>query len=755
MTIYYNTLDSDGMMVSSEPFEASEFDVRAQFEIDHKGATSQNTISFGLIGLSDQNNGVCTNFLLCRMTRGSSNNISLERVHGSAASASSVLTTASYTINNNVTYWTRMTYVGGHVRVYITTSQSKIWGAPVLDYRWVDTNYPCPVGYVSPGKGQCGIFARITPLRFGASAIDSYSTCIPITSGCVGDFGSWPSSGKLSMDGEYMAYGAKTPGSSFANMIIITAPDTQEQYDNWQTYYDNIDGYHYQFISNDSWSYNGYILYYASGLEINAAWKINSGTSIPGSPHNVLEASSLDDSGHADTNYITSGQALFHEYALSNVTPQGYSAYYNSTSRLVASIVPGLTSVSRGQNDTSGAPHVASTAYLYEEDQIVVYAFECYDYAKDYNTQDLLDTTCRLAQVEPQFRVLDSGSLALSGSPGIWSTPCLFDNSDKYDVDILLNTSLADGQEIGVGFRSSLGSSSSPGLVMSISRSGSNYYANLYDAGTSLVEQHLFAQAPAGAFTARMLTCFRGENFNFTFPTIYLNEDVYTCCTPLYPLSVISEPRITFIVARGPGTVTVDAYSLPELGDWREAVYLDPNSDGQGALNNIITERFIKNVSHSGDTLEFSAFDNHGASLGVYGALLSDDQPSQEDSEMFSYIHYEATDIKEALNADLIAQEGFLVKSIQSPTLDDDPARQAAYKQLRATEEMTDIRNLQLPSDMRLELEDKITIGYTTVGSIFTQVDEDYIINDLTFNFAPGQSDLKAGVRQWESDDAI
>ena len=741
--VYFQDLDKYGILASSEPFETADFDVRGQFNIIHTEATSSNTVCFGVFGLASETNGVVDQCIALRVYRGGSNNVRLEKIRGDFDTPTN-LATASFTIANNMDYWVRLVCQGGRFRAYLSTT--RIWGSPVIDYTWGQTDYPVMKGYVSPGKGQCGVFSKIMPLRFGTTAIDSYSACLPVSSSAsLQNFAGWPSAGKLFLDGEYMIYGAKSPGTTFPTMTILTDPTGNEYWDDSHSLYTISSGnYELAMMTNDLANYANYLIWYQTGNEANAAWKILANSTGSEYGHNIVTLTSIENSGHSNTSSIDDGNPFFHEEAvIQSFNPD----VLLSNTRLVAYILPGLLNISRGANGTSGAPHIASTAYLFEGDVINCKNFESYDFAEDYNTERLLRTTCFLAGVESEFITYASGSTALACGTGFANKTFIF--NDNYTcLDIQLSASLASGQELGVGFRTS---SASQGFVASVSYVGGVYYANLYDSGSVLLEQHRYHQVPTGQLNIRVVSCIKVAGDIGTFVAISLNGMVHTCHSELYPPKSLLLPLNAYIAANGTGTVTA-TYSIPEFGDWREAVYLNPNSDAQSDLSQVVADRFVKIVSRSGEKLKFSAWDNYGTAVQAMGALVVDDQTSQEDAEFFSYMHLEADNIHEVLDADLVANEGFRVKAFQTPLLIDDQARASANRQLRYAHEMTDIKTLVIPADLRLENEDKITVGYITEGSRLVRANASYVISDLQFSFESAKLDLQIGVRKWVDD---
>lgn len=739
VTLHYSALDQDSMMVGTALADSENFDVRCQFQIQHKGSTAHNTIYFGLLGLANQVLGVVSDCVMLRVQRGNfAGNVRLLKVRGGNMAGSAVLASAQYNLKVNTRYWMRLVCSGGHFTAYI--SKNKNWGNPLFTYQWSDADYPCPIGTV-PGKGQCGIYGRITPLRFKSTALDDCSTVIPVSE--LHDLGSFPSSGKVFWAGEYCSFSGKS-GNTFGNMNILTSSIDSKQSDIANMWYNHILGiYQTMIMCNNAQDFTGYACQWDSGNEINAAWRISSCNNIVGG---VQFSAQFDDSGHANTNYIQEGHPLWHETSASEL--ETGSGQWAATDPGVCFVRPAITGVVRGQNGTTPVGHTADFVYLYEEDEIQVFAYETYDHAEDLSTEDLLHMASWLAGVESEFVTYDDGTQVVSCGGAAWGTPVDLTNNGQANIDIRMHAELADGQSLGVGFRYDPDQNKNC-FIASFERVGDYYYACVYDSNLVLWDKHRFEQVSGGVLELRVCSCIRVAGDPGTFISLYLNKMVYTAYVEAYAPQ--HGAQAAFLVGRGADTITV-TYTIPEFGDWREAVYLDPNSDAQGALSMIIQERVCKIVSRSGEKLKFSAWDRYGDPVVILNNVIVQDDFSQEDSEMFSYMHVESDNIKEAINPDLMATEGVLIKSFSMPRLIDDQARSAASRQLRLTEETSNSRSILAPADPRLENEDKIQVGYTAVGSIITIPNSFHIITDIAYSLGPALFDMKIGVRKWVDD---
>jgi hypothetical protein len=173
--------------------------------------------------------------------------------------------------------------------------------------------------------------------------------------------------------------------------------------------------------------------------------------------------------------------------------------------------------------------------------------------------------------------------------------------------------------------------------------------------------------------------------------------------------------------------IDIDAYSassltfrnlrIKDLGDWREAVYIDLETDGNAAISSIIQERPVEIVSQP------------DGSMNVYYEYTRDEIDLVIDPQVHEYqiqdpeeagsdaIIYGAGDVQTIQYRKFAQTKGLSTKLIRIPNLDVG-ALEAAQRMLDRFYEARGSHTIGMRPNLKLQPADKLSFTYTPVGGV-------------------------------------
>jgi hypothetical protein len=180
--------------------------------------------------------------------------------------------------------------------------------------------------------------------------------------------------------------------------------------------------------------------------------------------------------------------------------------------------------------------------------------------------------------------------------------------------------------------------------------------------------------------------------------------------------------------------VSLSRVYLLDLSDWREAIYIDLETDGLSALSSIIQERPIDMFCRSDGAIDFvyeparTIFDY---SLDPLSVEKADSYPIDAGSDLITYgmVAFSMQSYEYAMKF------GFSTKVMRVPNLETGAAR-AVRKLSRMAVERSTITTLTMRPDIRLELGDKLRFQ-TTVSGTGTHFHEMFIVEEISVQTKP------------------
>ena len=172
--------------------------------------------------------------------------------------------------------------------------------------------------------------------------------------------------------------------------------------------------------------------------------------------------------------------------------------------------------------------------------------------------------------------------------------------------------------------------------------------------------------------------------------------------------------------------IDIDAYSasyialenirIKDLGDWREAVYIDLETDGNAAIGSVIQERPVEIVSQSDGSLDFYyEYTRQLVTLSVPPQRHSffEQDPKEAGSDG---IIYGSGDVQTIQYAKFAKSKGLATRLIRVPNLDVG-ALETAQRMMDRMYESRGHHDLELRPNIRIQPGDKLAFNYTLAGT--------------------------------------
>lgn len=177
------------------------------------------------------------------------------------------------------------------------------------------------------------------------------------------------------------------------------------------------------------------------------------------------------------------------------------------------------------------------------------------------------------------------------------------------------------------------------------------------------------------------------------------------------------------------GTLTVTNIRLLDLCDWREAIYIDLETDGMSAIGNVVQERPVEYFCLPDGSVSYSYDMTRDQMAMLYEPREHRWAESPPEKSASDAIVYSAKDVKCLQLQNFAANYGFSTKVYRFPNLNVGAYR-AANVLLQRIYEQSIMHELQMRPDARLLPGDVYQIDYSTSGT-GTAIDEDIVVESI------------------------
>lgn len=392
--------------------------------------------------------------------------------------------------------------------------------------------------------------------------------------------------------------------------------------------------------------------------------------------------------------------------------------YVGTNSRMF--IAPGLTGIQNPSGEQGTYHPRGEWCWMYGTDRIWLSNFAATVVDRDVTIEDMIRVLCKVASIEPVFPGNFSATVSVSTS-GTRLGPTRELLPGGYNISFVANPSEGDGIEVYAtnvqfnNYTTSFG-------VMKSSGNVALYRRATFGADTEYTETSIAWTQDA---TIRML-------MHDSFISIYFN-DIWISTFSYDSTDVTWPSDLTMYMKSLSGTYSI-SYTLSELFDWRESVYVESEMNASGAISSVIQERPVEIYPTSTGGLSFS-YEMERETLELTTAQCKNvlrkhasiDSTGQ-DAGSDAIIYFK--DIAFSTDENFADTEGFVTRVLKLSNLDYG-ADIAGKMILRKANEKQHQEKIEIRPNPQLEPGDIIVINYEVSGT-GTAVEKAIIIEDIT-----------------------
>lgn len=317
----------------------------------------------------------------------------------------------------------------------------------------------------------------------------------------------------------------------------------------------------------------------------------------------------------------------------------------------------------------------------------------------DSTVRDLVDHVSKISGAKAQF--LGDKTYASETINGTFTSGSL---QHCNGLDAYFTANLSSGQYIELESDNTIFVGDNKSAVRITCVSGDTYTASLISRPSNTVVNS-FEYTLAGSGRYRIL-------YHESFATVYVNDRwLFTYC----PAS-IEYPITMQINLKTSTSIVVTDIVLTELCDWREAIYIDFETDSKSAVGSIIQERPVEIYAQPDGSVSYwyiptrSQIDQIADHIASHG--YTDTIPKNSSSD--AIVYYE--NVGTINNSTYASQYGFTTRVYRMPNLSNGALRAAKIIQQRELEGAK-MHSLTIRPDIRIQLGDILHVVYTAAGS--------------------------------------
>ncbi len=202
--------------------------------------------------------------------------------------------------------------------------------------------------------------------------------------------------------------------------------------------------------------------------------------------------------------------------------------------------------------------------------------------------------------------------------------------------------------------------------------------------------------------------------FHNEFCTVYIDDSwAYTfafACTR-YPDVLSAEMAYYDGTEAQSGTISISNVVIKELCDWRDAIFIDLETNTANAIQSIIQQRPIEILPRSNGAIDFFYEPNTRSQVALSNIrkhTITEDDSKSASSDGIVYF----SDVAVISDEDTLEDVGFITRMIRVPELDSGALRAAKVAQKRARQSMYK-HHIEGRINLALEVDDVANTSYT------------------------------------------
>lgn len=663
------------IMFSQKPYNAFNFCISGMFENTIAEGISGYAVGAGVLGHAENAN----NFTLARFDVVSGK----AQLVLSRAGIETVLSEATPGWSVGTLNGILFTHKGGLFTIYIYNETNERFES-VLTYEWEDAD-----GFMYTSETatmKCGIYGAINApyvrtLGSYTGSLESRVASDGLPVDPMYTFSDFPSSGQLYIRGNIYSYSYKInhpthPRGPYQvrqngvyNPPIGIGPGVVTRDFDWTASTSSMNGYLIATSAGSSFICNG------------ALWKV------------------FDYTGGSKVYYPNRARFYSSNSQIAN-------AYFTLATRVW--IVGGFAGFALISGDRTRIA-VGETAILNLEGEIKCYWYMGSGGPDDTTISDLISSVCNLSGATANFPNDEvQASLVVSGPTSIFDDYYADGFDLRYQISTPTTHSILTNVKInGDNYEEKDLIENDTGIEVAITYAGSGNYDFQFISTPS--DTVMFAFRYAGSTGVQKYRIM----FHEDFISIYQNGAwVITVAFD----ELLYGQNENYINIDADGSFTMSNIVVRELGDWREAIYIDLETDGRSALSSIIQERPVEMSLQPDGSLDFW-YDFVGDTITQVIEPRSHEYVREVPTDGASdAIVYGNKEVKTLQYPDFAKVLGFATKLMRLPNLNTG-AIKAAMNMLRKQYESRRRHSIITRPDFSLEIGDKYSMDYEVSGT--------------------------------------
>lgn len=220
----------------------------------------------------------------------------------------------------------------------------------------------------------------------------------------------------------------------------------------------------------------------------------------------------------------------------------------------------------------------------------------------------------------------------------------------------------------------------------------------------------------------KFITVYAANRWLYTFASAY----VFYVDDPEY--FIYSEVAMAF-----------EQINRVQLDDWREAIFIEPESTAFNAIGSIIQERPIEVIGRSDGSVDFFYTPDVHSEITLDGSVVRDHDVTSEQPSVASDVVVYGTDVMAIVDEKAARDYGFSSRVLRVPSLDSGVIR-AARTKLKKDRQAQTIHSVVARFHPAIEVDDQLNVGYT--APVSQDVADGCIVENIRYRLEAGQNEM-------------
>jgi len=299
-----------------------------------------------------------------------------------------------------------------------------------------------------------------------------------------------------------------------------------------------------------------------------------------------------------------------------------------------------------------------------------------------------------------------------------------------YDI-VFTAPDLSNGEWIAVSSRAGVTAAdaaapASAKTYVVIGRTGDKYFISVHDSSDGQVDRYTSSDL---SHLGEVRIVFHNE-----FITVYVQD--YWIHT--FWFDDIYHPEEQDIKMSCSGSIAVTNIRLKELSDWREAIFVDMETNSQNAISSVILQRPIEIRSASGGEMVFVYDPDRDTQIIHFVRSLDIEQAESSQGCSDAIVYF--TNVAVVVDDAYAEQVGFVTRMYRFPDLDNGAIRAATIQQRIARQSRKSYRSLSR-FHPKVEVGDIVSIAFPASGS-YLPVEANLIVDSINFSIESGAQSM-------------